>query len=142
MAQAKLAARAPRRLRRVLPLGARALWGSVLLARPGALTWPRAPRRAERAAIRVLGARQLIQSAVLLRLRGPRARLLGAGVDCAHALSMLALVRARAGSRRAALSSFAVSAAFAAEAIEAAARDRPRECRESDSGGARATGHG
>jgi hypothetical protein len=73
---------------------ARAAYGAVLLLAParalGALA--RAPLdRPTVAVARLLGARQLVQAALLARHPGLRWRLAGAAVDGAHAASMRAL---------------------------------------------------
>jgi hypothetical protein len=66
---------------------------------------------------RVLGARQLVQAAVLTTYQGPRWRRAGAAVDAAHAASMLALARL---SRRPAHRRLAAHNARSAAALAAA----------------------
>ena len=74
----------------------RAVYGAALLLAPvGVLSSP-AGSPLDPPAVRVarvLGARHLVQAAVLARHRAPGWRLAGAAVDGAHAASMLALAR-------------------------------------------------
>jgi hypothetical protein len=95
---------------------ARMLWAVLLLAHPSTLV-RQEPNIAELAAIRLLGARHLLQGAILLRCRRPRTRLLGAVVDCAHAASMVVFARTDRAIRSPALTSVAVSLAFAAQEV-------------------------
>jgi hypothetical protein len=84
---------------------ARAVYGAGLLLAPSSVLDALARSPLDRPAVRVarvLGARHLLQAAVLATHPGPRWRLAGAAVDGAHAASMLALARCsrRAGHRR------------------------------------------
>lgn len=109
---------------------ARATWGAVLLAAPDAVfalaTRPRsdAPRRAG-VVLRVLGARQLVQSA-LVSLR-PRRRVLtaSAAVDAVHALTCLVLAALDPRWRRPVLLDAAVAASFCLATLRTA-RHLPR----------------
>jgi hypothetical protein len=75
---------------------ARAVYGAGLLLAPSPVLDALARSSLDRPAVRVarvLGARHLLQAAVLATHPGPRWRLAGAAVDGAHAASMLALAR-------------------------------------------------
>lgn len=101
--------------------------GSVLLTRTHAVARVVSTGPAVPAAwiVRVLGARQCVQGAALVRWPDRGLRLVGTGVDVVHLLSMLGLAAADTRHRRAALSSAAVAGAFAAlaAAIEVAERE-------------------
>jgi hypothetical protein len=75
---------------------ARALYGAGLLLAPSQALARGARSPLDRPAVvvaRVLGARDLLQAAILWERPAPRWRLSGAAVDAAHAASMLALAR-------------------------------------------------
>jgi hypothetical protein len=94
----------------------RAGYGAVLLGAPGAVigicTGQPASSRA-RATARLLGARHLAQAAVTVAAPTGRVLAVGAGLDLAHAASMLALAAGRRPLRRAELADAATEAAFA-----------------------------
>ncbi len=100
--------------------------GGVLLARPHAVARTVSTGPAVPAAwiVRVLGARQCVQGAALVRWPDRGLRLVGSGVDVVHLLSMLGLAAADTRHRRAALTSAAMAGAFAtlSAAIEVANR--------------------
>jgi hypothetical protein len=80
---------------RTLVVG-RTLYGLGLLMTPAGTLSALERSPLDRPAVvvaRVLGARQLVQAAVLRRYPTPSGVLGGAGVDAAHAASMLALAR-------------------------------------------------
>ncbi|HET7327299.1 MAG TPA: SDR family oxidoreductase [Nocardioidaceae bacterium] len=104
---------------------ARGVFGLAMLAAPAALAEKLlgAPAgRATSVALRLLGARHLGQAVLSGSTPSTRAFLTDAGVDTAHAVSMLVLAGARPQWRRAALGSAGVAAAFAAASVRAAAR--------------------
>ncbi len=93
----------------------RAAYGAVLLVAPGfamRCVGSGPARGAGAVAIRALGARQLAQAAVVAE-----ASRVGAAIDAAHALSMVALAVCVPGARRAAGASAVVSCALAANAL-------------------------
>lgn len=97
----------------------RAAYGLALLSAPGllaGLAGVPADHRA-RAVARVLGARQVAQAAATAAQPSTPVLRLGAGVDLAHALSMLVLAAADHRRRRAALTDAGVAAAFAAAGL-------------------------
>jgi hypothetical protein len=107
----------------------RALWGAVLLLRPGAVLGlvGRPPRGVVRVA-RLLGARHLIEALILSRLRGrtpPRWPML---VDVAHGTSMAVTAAYSRRFRRDALASAAVAGLLASwgEIDRRQTRNRPR----------------
>ncbi|ABD11360.1 hypothetical protein CcI156_12935 [Frankia sp. CcI156] len=90
-------------------------WGILLVAQPGLVlraAGGHSSSRARPAAVRVLGARHLVQSLL------PPGRL-GVAADCLHAASMLAFAAAVPGHRRLALADSVVASAFAASAFAA-----------------------
>jgi len=91
-------------------------WGAALMTRPRAVVQAVATGRAMPAPwiVRLLGARQFGQGATLLWRPDRRLLLVGAGVDSAHAISMLGLAAANPRYRRAALLSAAVAGTSAA----------------------------
>ena len=95
----------------------RALYGAALLAAPvpvaSVVAGGPLDRRA-RAVARVLGARELIQAELACRHPGRVPVLIGAWVDTAHAISMLALAVADRRRRRLAVAQAGTAAAFAA----------------------------
>jgi hypothetical protein len=117
----------PSRTPVVLP-ALRACWALVLLISPayGLGLGRRSLRRSERLLARGLGARELLQAALLSTRPRSRWVLAGAAVDCTHALSMLALALVRPGWRRAAWPNGLVSLALAAGAVRETRRDRGR----------------
>ena len=83
----------------------RALYGAALLAAPARLlsaTMASRPSAIECRAVRVLGARQLVQAA-MSQAGGRRAWQLGTAADGLHSVSMVMLAAARTPVRRAAL---------------------------------------
>ncbi len=90
-------------------MGTRIVWGAVLLASPGRVLagCPDPVPEYAHVAVRVLGARQLVEGAVLARHPCRPPPEWSIGVDALHALSMLALAAARPGLRPAALRSAA-----------------------------------
>lgn len=98
-------------------LAARAGYGAVLVFAPGAVIGLYTGRQASpgaRAVARVLGLRHLAQAAVTASTPTPAVLAIGAGVDLAHAASMLALGAPRWPLRRAPLSDALVAVIFAA----------------------------
>jgi hypothetical protein len=94
----------------------RAGWGlTQLVAAPsiarGMLGGP--PDAVTVRAMRILGARQLIQAVVLGRSASRSAHLIGAGVDAIHAASMIVVAVASARRRRAAIAELLTASAFA-----------------------------
>jgi hypothetical protein len=80
---------------RALPV-VRAVYGVGLLVAPAAWLSAASGEPLDGAAVvvaRVLGTRQLVQAGLTGRYPTPRRRLIGAGVDAAHAASMLAVAR-------------------------------------------------
>jgi hypothetical protein len=88
---------------------ARIVWGAVLLASPDRVLakCPDPVPGYARGAVRVLGARQLVEGIVLARHARRPPPEWSIAVDALHALSMLALAAARPGLRPAALRSAA-----------------------------------
>jgi len=115
-----------RRLTRLLAATG-AAGGLTLLARPDRVVDALCPElpRSRRWAVRLLGARWLVQHAAVLAAPEPRLVRAGAAVDLLHAASMVPLVRSpRYG--RAALTSGAVAAGYAALAPALAPRSPRR----------------
>lgn len=116
--------RPPARLR--LPLGAHLVLGTVLLAAPetvlsyGGL---KQTSRIERAFVRVLGARHLLEMAALTRRHTPRWILASAAVDGTHALTMAALAAMRPTRRELALANLATEAMLTAYGIRYALKN-------------------
>jgi hypothetical protein len=105
--------------------GARAGYGAVQLLSPAysaeqLLGGPLDPGAVT--AVRVLGARQLVQAAVGVAAPSARVLALGAGADGAHALSMAVLALADRRWRHPAVVSGLIAAAFAAGGAAAARR--------------------
>jgi hypothetical protein len=92
-------------------------YGAILLCAPGAaLGWcgarPASPRA--RAVTRLLGVRHLIQAAATAAAPNAVVLTIGAGVDLAHSVSMLALAAADRPLRRAGLADALIAATLAA----------------------------
>src|SRR3954465_11082604 len=105
---------------------ARSAWGLVLAVLPGVVLRPPGARRNDsrvRIATRLLGARELVEAALLRRRRRGWVAL-GAAVDATHALSMIVLAVLDRRHRRIALASAAVASILAAEGVAAAASAR------------------
>ena len=116
-----------RRLTRLLA-GTGAAWGLVLLARPDqvvGLLCPELPR-SRRWAVRLLGARLLVQHAAVLAVPEPPVVRAGSAVDLVHAASMVPLARS-VPYRRAAVISGAVAAGYAVLAPAVAPRPARRQ---------------
>ena len=115
-----------RRLTRLLA-GTGAAWGLTLLARPDEVVAALCPElpRSRRWAVRLLGARLLVQHAAVLAVPEPGVVRAGSAVDLLHAASMVPLVRS-ARYRRAALISGAVATGYAALAPAVAPRSAPQ----------------
>jgi len=105
--------------------GIRAAWGAALLIAPDAALC-RASRqldpRAPRALVRVLGARQVIQSAIAARRPTRRVLLAGVAVDTAHLATMLALAALRPDLRQPALISSTTATIFIILGVQQAHR--------------------
>lgn len=103
----------------------RTAYGAVLLLAPSgalaALTRSQIDRRALRLA-RILGARELVQAAVIERNPTRGRQLAGAGVDALHAASMLALARIDRRRRRLALHNALTAGLLTGASLAAAAR--------------------
>lgn len=96
----------------------RVAYGSLLLAAPRTLTRALPTQRLDSRAVafaRLLGARQLVEAAILGRTRSPVWLLAGAAVDATHSATMLAFAVARPNRR-----SLAIANAIAAAAIATA----------------------
>jgi hypothetical protein len=90
---------------------------------PGLVTYlatGRFPGRRGRQVAQLLGARHLVQAAITAFVPVPEVFALGAGVDAAHAGSMLLLAAADPAARHAALTDAAAEALFAAAGRSAA----------------------
>ena len=95
----------------------RAGYGTTALLAPGVvehLLSGHAPDGPARAAIRILGARHLLQAAVLARGGGRGLHLLGCAVDVLHALTAAGLAIVDERRRPAASANAAIALAFAA----------------------------
>lgn len=95
---------------------ARAGYGAALLCAPGAVIGlctggPASPRA--RTVVRVAGARHLAQAAITVRAPSAFVLAIGAQVDLAHAVSMLALAAGHRPMRRAELADGLAAAMFA-----------------------------
>lgn len=94
-------------------IGARALVGAALLTRPLPLLGAAAGNQSAGGNVamyaRVLGARHLIEAAILWRWTSPPVVRTGAAVDAIHAASALALVKTRHHPRLAALNAASAS---------------------------------
>jgi hypothetical protein len=106
----------------------RGAWGTLLICCPGPLLRAAAGHPgsgADRAVLRVLGARHLLQAAVTAARPGPT--VLGAGgvVDLLHAASQIALACSGPRWRRAAALDAVGAAAFAAAGFATARLPRP-----------------
>ncbi|MGR6965177.1 hypothetical protein ACU610_11995 [Geodermatophilus sp. URMC 61] len=115
-----------RRLTRLLG-GTGAAWGLALLARPDEVVDALCPElpRSRRWAVRLLGARLVVQHAAVLAAPEPRVVRAGSAVDLLHAASMVPLVRSPRY-RRAALISGGIAAGYAALAPALAPRSERR----------------
>jgi hypothetical protein len=103
-------------------VGLRVVAGAALLIAPGAVLGDLPHQRidgAARAFARILGARHLVEAAVLWRDHTHRWVLLGAGVDATHAATMLALAVARPDERRLALTNAVTASALAGAGLRA-----------------------
>jgi hypothetical protein len=110
-------------------IGVRLVAGTALLIAPGRVLGDlphREIKGAARAFARVLGARHLVEAAVLWRDHTHRWVLLGAGVDATHAATMLALAVVRPDERRLALTNAITAAALAGAGTMAARHDERR----------------
>jgi hypothetical protein len=109
----------------------RVAWGAAgLLRTRQAADWYGVPpvvrhRSLALAAIRVLGARDILQATVIPARAEARARRLGAAVDALHVVSMLPLALLSPTWRRPALTSAAVTTVFAAAELGATRRVEP-----------------
>lgn len=101
---------------------ARSAFGALLLVAPGAIIGPIETRsdRGPRAIARVLGARHLVQAALVGRHRSPALAIGGAGVDSIHAAVAVAVAAVDARHRRVALANAATAAALAASGVHEA----------------------
>jgi hypothetical protein len=111
-----------------LLVGGRLLLGGLLLAAPQGVLERLSRRRAgvgERRAARLLGARNILEGALVATHDGRGWLLAGAAVDSTHVLSMIALAAARPAHRRLATAS-ALAAIATATAGFVAARDARR----------------
>lgn len=101
---------------RTILVGARIVWGARLLVWPERVLakCPDPVPGYARPAVRVLGARQLIEGAVLARNARRPPPEWSIAVDALHGLSMLALAAARPGLRPAAVRSAASALALTA----------------------------
>ena len=108
-----------------LLLSLEAAWGAWLLGRaPGRLSSGALSRRPAKTLVRLLGARQLAQAA-LIEARPSRSRILaGALVDGLHAASMVLLARGRSQIARPALASAAVAALLSSYGLRCGLRRR------------------
>ena len=116
-------------IRRLLAAG-RILLGALLLAAPAAVLGRILGRRAgvgERRAAQLLGARNVVEGAVVATHRGRGWLLAGAAVDSTHVLSMIALAAVRAEHRRLATASALVATATATAGLVAARDTRRRD---------------
>jgi hypothetical protein len=110
----------------------RACLGATLLAAPRVLLGDLPHQRIDRTACvfaRMLGARHLLEAAVLARRHTHGWLLLGAAVDATHSLSMLALARLRPDRRELALSNAAMAAVLAGQGVAYALRAAPERPR-------------
>jgi hypothetical protein len=101
----------------------RVVAGSALLIAPGKVLGDLPHEEidaAARAFARVLGARHLVEAAVLLRDHTHRWVLVGAGVDAVHAATMLGLAYKRPDQRRLALTNALTASLLAGAGIESA----------------------
>lgn len=106
-----------------LPVAIRLGWGTTLLAAPAAvlaLVSDQPATTSARVVVRVLGVRNVLQAAALLRWPSPAAANTAAAVDAVHALTAVALAAGSSRWRTASLDALA-AVAFAA-ATAAAAR--------------------
>jgi hypothetical protein len=103
----------------------RGVWGLALLMAPGRLTRPlatRPPTPTLRSVVRVLGAREVVQAAVI-SLRPDRRVLIGAAVvDAMHSTSMILLAAREAKYRRLAGASAMVSTLLGTATVREARR--------------------
>jgi hypothetical protein len=102
---------------------ARASYGVALVMAPGLVIYlatGRFPSRRGRRVAQLLGARHLLQAAITAFVPVPEVFALGAGVDAAHAGSMLLLAAADPAERHAALTDAAAEGIFAAVGRSAA----------------------
>ncbi len=98
-------------------IGVRVVAGTALLVAPGKVLGDLPHQEIKGAArifARVLGARHLVEAAVLMRDHSHRWVLLGAGVDGLHAASMFGLATVRRDERRLALTNALTATALAA----------------------------
>jgi hypothetical protein len=102
---------------------ARACYGAALILAPRAALGGPALGADEPGSVpiaRLLGVRHLAEAAVLFRRADRRLLLAGAGVDCLHAASMLALAAISPSRRRLAVAGAASAGVFAAAGLLAA----------------------
>ena len=103
-------------------IGLRVVAGAALLIAPGTVLGDlphQEVKGAARAFARILGARHLVEAAVLMRDHTHRWVLLGAGVDAVHAATMVALAVARPDERRLALTNAVTAGALAGAGVMA-----------------------
>ncbi|WBB71365.1 hypothetical protein O7602_16515 [Micromonospora sp. WMMD1128] len=118
--------RRPGRALRGAAVTGRFAWGALLLLAPGTLLRPVGPATtAATTTLRVLGARHLAQTAVVLRWPAPGVLAAGAAVDGVHALTALALAAVDRRQRHAALADAAVAAAWAALGATVVREEKP-----------------
>ncbi|SET24983.1 hypothetical protein [Geodermatophilus poikilotrophus] len=117
-----------RRLLTRLLAGAGAAWGLALLVRSDRVVGALCPElpRSRRWAVKLLGARLVVQHAVVLAVPEARTVRIGSAVDLLHAASMVPLTHS-APHRRAAVISGAVAAGYAVLAPAVAPRPEHRQ---------------
>lgn len=100
-------------------------YGLLLLIAPRQVYQLYAGREADSlgsAVARILGLRQVVQAAFLIKSRTPKRLLLGAGVDALHAASMAGVAWLDSERRRAAVLDAAGAASFSVAGLAAAVR--------------------
>jgi hypothetical protein len=101
-------------------IGVRVVAGTALLVAPGRVLGDlphQEIKGAARAFARILGARHLVEAAVLMRDPSHRWALLGAGVDGLHAATMFGLAATRPDERRLALTNAVTASALAVAGV-------------------------
>lgn len=110
-------------------IAARVVAGTALLVAPGRVlgNLPHQEiKGAARTFARILGARHLVEAAVLLRGHGHHRVLFGAGVDGVHAATMFGLAATRPDERRLALTNAFAASALAGAGVMVARHDERR----------------
>lgn len=107
-----------------LLLSLEAAWGTWLLGATPGLSSEAVSRRPVKALVRILGARQLAQAALIAARPSTSRIFTGSAVDALHAASMVMLARSRSQMSRPAVASAAVAALLSSYGLHCGLRRR------------------